>query len=149
MKDAKNVVIVVLVTILVGGASFYGGTLYQKSKTINALTRQFGTNAGRFADRSANPALSGSAGRAGAGFRPIVGEILGKDDSSLTVKMQDGSSKIILLTETTAINRAEKIEASALNAGDTVRVMGVTNTDGSVTAQDIQLNPVQLGQQAQ
>jgi hypothetical protein len=80
------------------------------------------------------------------GFRPVAGEIISKDDKSITVKLQDGSSKIVMLSTTTQINKAQTVDATSLVVGETVRVIGNVNADGSVTAQDIQINPVQAQQ---
>ncbi len=145
MQDSKTILIAILGAVLIGGVGFYGGTLYQKGKSsIGFNSRMMGANFGRSGNGDARDGRTGSGGTLGsmanrAGFRPIVGEILSKDDKSITVKLQDGSSKIVLLAQSTVINKAEKVDASALIVGDSVRVFGTTNSDGSVTAQDVQL----------
>ena len=147
MKEPKNILIVVLGAILIGGAGFYGGTLYQKSVTSKAVAN--GRAGGNIAGRGFGGSVNGAAGqRAGGmmGLRPVAGQIISKDDKSITVKLQDGSSRIIMLSSNTQISKAQVVDATGLAIGDTVRVFGTVNTDGSVTAQDIQLNPVQLPQ---
>src|SRR6185369_11294861 len=79
------------------------------------------------------------------GFRPVTGEILNADDKSITVKMMDGSTKIVLLTSTTTYNKAAQASKSDLVTGERVGVFGTANADGSVTAQNIQLNPMMRG----
>lgn len=148
MKDSKSIIMVVLGASLIGGAGFFGGTLYQKSVTpkgvlggrtgINAMGRGVGGVNGGAAANGAGGQRAG-----GMGFRPVAGQIISKDDKSITVKLQDGSSKIVMLSATTQINKAEKVDAVSLVVGGTVRVLGSVNTDGSVTAQDIQLGSVQ------
>ena len=146
MKDSKTFFVMFAVAILTAGAGFYGGIMFQKSKTPKAnpnglATRSFNRNSNN------QMPIPGAGGRMGGGMlRPLVGEILSKDDKSVTVKMQDGSSKIVMLSATTVINKAEKVDAGALAVGETIRVFGTTNPDGSVTAQDIQLNPELVGQ---
>lgn len=146
MKDYKILLVVLGVSILTAGAGFYGGLLFQKSRTpkigLNGfMSRDFVRNG-----KNQMP-FSGAGGRMGGGvLRPIVGEILSKDDKSVTVKMQDGSSKIVMLSSTTVINKAEKVDAGALAVGGTIRVFGTTNPDGSVTAQDILLNSGRVSQ---
>jgi hypothetical protein len=56
--------------------------------------QQIGGNAGgrNFVTRGGSGAAGG--GR-GMGFRPVAGEIIKADDTSITVKLQDGSSKIV------------------------------------------------------
>jgi hypothetical protein len=71
----------------------------------------------------------------------VMGEIISTDETSITVKTEDGSSKIVLLTGSTSINKAEEVTKTALIKGVRVAVFGTTNTDGSVTAQNVQLNP--------
>lgn len=138
MKESKNILIAVLGAILIGGAGFFGGIIYQKSVTSKTpLSGRFGGNT---MPRVAGDRSGAGVQRAGGmGFRPVVGEIISKDDKSITVKLQDGSSKIVVLSETTQINKAEKVDAASLAVGGTVRVLGSVNADGSVTAQDIQL----------
>lgn len=63
------------------------------------------------------------------------------DDKSITVKLQDGSSKIVLLSNTTAYNKSATGAKSDLKTGEKVAVFGTENSDGSVTARDVQLNP--------
>lgn len=149
MIDPKYLLIVGVGAILIGGAGFFGGTLYQKSVTPKAvLGGRTGANAtGRgFGGANGAGGVNGVGGQraGGMGFRPVAGQIISKDDKSITVKMQDGSSRIVLFSATTQISKAQTVDATTLAVGDTVRVIGTVNTDGSVTAQDIQLNPVQL-----
>lgn len=85
--------------------------------------------------------VSNMRGGAGApGFRPIVGQILSQDSTSITVKLPDGSSKIVMFSDTTPINKTALGSKTDLTTGTGVRIIGTTNSDGSVTAQDIQLN---------
>jgi hypothetical protein len=61
----------------------------------------------------------------------------------------DNSSKIIFLTESTAINKSGKGTKEDLKVGEKVVVFGQENADGSLTARNIQLNPVFRGTPAQ
>ncbi len=127
----KNTIIVaILVLIVAGGGGFFGGMKYQQSKQPNF--RQFGGQQGQ---RTGN-------GTDRAGFRPVSGEIISADDKSITVKLTDGSSKIVLYSDKTEINKAGTATKEDLKTGEKVMVVGTQNTDGSVTAQNIQLNPV-------
>ena len=75
----------------------------------------------------------------GQSFRPVSGEIIGSDDKSVTVKLQDGSSKIVLLSDSAQINKASVGAKEDLKTGENIVVFGTTNSDGSVTAQSIQI----------
>lgn len=129
----KNpIVIAVIVAVVVGAGAFFAGMKYQQGKTPAVTANAGGT--GGFGGRGGN-------GRNGAN-RPMMGQIISQDDKSMTVKMQDGSTKIVLLSTTTAINKAATATKSDITVGERVNVFGTANTDGSVTAQNIQLNPM-------
>jgi len=126
----KNLAITIIVAFLVGGVCFFAGIKYQQGKQRN-VARQFSTQMG---------------GRQGAlanrlGFRPVNGEIINADEKSITVKMQDGSSKIVIVTQTTQINKAEQATKNDLKIGGKVAAFGNENSDGTITASNIQLNP--------
>lgn len=124
----KNIHIIAIVAILVvAGAAFFGGIQYQKSQRGNFGQANEQNRTGALANR--------------VNFRPVAGEILNTDDKSITVKLTDGSSKIVLFSDTTEIDEATQAAKTALTIGKKVAVMGTENSDGSVTATTIQLNP--------
>jgi hypothetical protein len=129
----KNPIMIAIITLLVGaGAGFFGGMQYQQSRRTTAFA-QFGQGQG------ANRTRTGAAPN---GFRPVNGDIIASDNNSITVKLSDGSSKIVILNDQTVINKASQATAADLKTGETVAVFGQTNSDGSVTAQNIQINPI-------
>lgn len=132
------IITIVIVALVVGVGGFFAGMKYQESKNP----------AGRFGNfqgtRNGSPRFAGEAGNFGQraqGIRLVNGEIIGSDDKSITVKLQDGSSKIILLTDTTTFSKSAEGSKSDLKTGEKVVVIGSENSDGSVTAQNVQLNP--------
>lgn len=125
----NNFIGVILVIILVGAGAFFGGMKYQESQQ-RASGRQF------------NGALGSRTGGNRTGFRPVSGEIISSDDKSVTVKLQDGGSKIVLVSDKTTINKAVQATRTDLTVGQKVAVFGQENPDGSVTSQNIQLNPI-------
>jgi hypothetical protein len=134
----KNILILVVGIVALGGG-FFGGMKYQESKTP-IFTRQFGNIPGGVGRGTGQGQAGGN--RFQGGFRPINGEILSQDDKSITVKLSDGSSKIVLFSDTTTLNKAEQAKKEELKNGETVAVFGSENSDGTITAQSIQLNPV-------
>jgi len=128
----KNVVILILSVAVAGGLGFAGGMKYQESKKtpLRAGGMAFQADRGQFQRGPGN------------GFRPVSGEIISSDDKSITVKLVDGSSKIVIVSESTVINKSAEGTRADLKTGERVMVFGTENTDGSVTAQNIQLNPV-------
>jgi len=146
MKQTQILIPVVITALVAGGAGFFGGMKYQQSQRAAAF-QQFAGRGGGVGGRGGSGTF-GQGGR-GQGFRPVAGEILKADDTSITVKLNDGSSKIILVTNSTTINKAANATKSDLTVGEKVAVFGMDNSDGSVTAQTIQLNPMmRVGNQA-
>lgn len=137
LKNKKNVtnVGILVVAVLV---SFYVGTLYSKSQT--PARGPFSGQLGMMGDRTQFGAPSGSMrGTRGAGV--VAGEIISKDATSITVKTPDGSSKIVLVSGSTQVAKSTVGTQTDLVAGTNVTVVGTANTDGSVTAQSVQIRP--------
>ena len=138
MKNKNTMIIVAVVLIIVAAAGgFFGGMMFQKNQAPS-----FGAAAGRgsYAGRFG----SGQAGQ-NAAFRPVRGQVLSTSDNSLTVKMSDGSTKLVVLSSSTAFMQSTKAALTDVKTGDTVNVVGTANSDGSVTATDIQINPPAQG----
>lgn len=131
----KNKLIIAVLVIIATGLGFFGGVKYQQGKS--SPTQQFAGNFNRNGINGNGQRIS----RNGNGMGATVGEIVNADSSSITVKMQDGSSKIVLFNDKTQINKAAQGSVSDLTTGTQVAVFGSSNSDGSVTAQNIQLNP--------
>jgi len=138
MKN-NNVVIMIIIAAIFAAGGFFAGLKYQQSKTPIPSGRLNGPN-GQVFSRNGNGPQAATANR--QGFTPVNGEIIASDEKSITVKLSDGSSKIVLLSDATNINKAETGSASDLTVGTQVAVFGTTNSDGSVTAQNVQINPV-------
>jgi len=134
MKN-KIVSVAVLVAVVVGAGAFYGGMQYQKSiaaKTASSGRQQFAGGG------------QGGMGRRGAGGQNggfVGGDIISKDDKSITVKSRDGGSKIVFLSQSTSVGKTVAGASSDLTVGEQVVVNGTANSDGSVTAQNIQIRP--------
>lgn len=126
----------VIVALFVGILAFIAGMKYQLSQVVRGanLGRQFST--GNNTDGRQN-----GQGRFGGGVRPVMGEIISYDDKSISVKLQDGGSKIVLLTALTLLTISAEASKSDLITGVRVLATGAENSDGSVTASNIQLNP--------
>lgn len=122
------------VVVLVG-VSFYGGMAYEKS---SGTPRQFGSGNG---EQFQNRGIGTMGPRGGMGGGITAGEIISKDTTSVTIKMQDGSTKIILIASSTEVTKTAKGSIDDLSVGTQVAVTGSTNSDGSITGQDIQIRP--------
>jgi len=127
----KNPILPILICVAVAGGSFFAGMKYQQSKQPSF--------AGRFGNRQ--DVRTGEGQGQFRNGRPIQGDIISADEKTITVKMADGSTKIVILSETTTYNKTSDASKADLKVGEKVGVFGTENADGSVTAQNIQLNP--------
>src|SRR5512143_3871306 len=93
----NNLVVTAVVGLVALGAGFFGGMSYQQGKTP-AVTRQFGGANGGQAGQNAR--------RFGANGGNVFGQIVSLDDKSITVKLQDGSSKIVILADSTTYSKS-------------------------------------------
>lgn len=134
----QTTIISVLAALIVGGVGFFIGMKYQQSKP-SQFGQQFRTTMAAGANNGSRQAGI----RNGGG--QIVGTILSLDATSMTVKLADGSSKIILLSDTTTFAKEATGSVADIKVGDRIGTFGSVNADGSVTAQTVQINPVMRG----
>ena len=131
-RIGKKLIPIIVAFIIVAGGTFYGGMRFQEYRTKS----QFGKMAG-------NMGRPGSGQRSGApnvkGGSITDGEIISKDDKSITVKTQDGSTKIIYFTDSTIVAKQAEGSSSDLTSGVKVMVNGKANSDGSIAASNIQI----------
>jgi len=140
MKNKKIIGSVIAIIVAVG--VFYGGYAYGKAHTGQAAAGRFG-GAGQFARGGAqNQVFAGRAGGAQGGPGGITaGTILSKDDTSVTVSLQGGGSKIVFTGASTTVSEMTQGSLSDLATGTPVFITGTPNPDGSLTAQMIQVRP--------
>lgn len=131
----KQIVFGIVGACVIAGGSFFVGIKYQESQQ-SSFNQLFRFQDGGMRQRQAGSGVNRS------GFRPVSGEVLSVDASSVTVQLPDESSKIIFVSEKTEISKAEKATKVDIKKGDKVAVFGTENADGSITAQNIQLNPI-------
>ena len=145
----KKIISLVVGGIVLAGISFYAGNQYANSKNQSALSQNT-TGAMR----------SGGVGQRGArvGGGSVNGQIIAKDASSITVELRSfgqnsgttptsgtpvsQGSKIVFYTDKTSVIKTVDGKVNDLVVGDQISVSGTANTDGSVSAQSIQIRPV-------
>jgi hypothetical protein len=121
--------------IIVGGGAFYAGMSYggNKMPAQNGFAGGAGGPAG-FAERT------GTRTSTTGGF--TSGTILSSSNGSISIQEQNGSStEIVLVGSTTQILKTAAGSASDLGVGTAVTITGTSNSDGSMTANSIQIRP--------
>lgn len=131
---------VVAAIILAGGSGFYGGMAYGQNKSAGSAQLSGRMRFQGGAEDGTARAERAFIGRGqGGGF--VAGEILAVDDKSITLKLPDGGSRIVILSDSTSVTKFADGSRSDLTVGASVMVTGSTNSDGSVTARSVQLRP--------
>lgn len=143
----KTIAIATALAVTAGAGGFFGGIKYAQNKTpagrgsfaaglqnLSSEERQQ-----RLAEFQAGGGMGGRerGGMGGGGF--TAGEILSRDDKSITVKLPDGGSKIIFFSESTSIGKSTAGTADDLTVGKQVTATGAANSDGTISAQNIQI----------
>lgn len=164
MKKQNAVIGMVVVLILISGA-FYGGMQYGLKSVADKAKAQFVQGGRNFGGANGNSQrLAGGANQnqggniggqnmrggadGGGGF--ITGQITSKDDTSITIKTNDGGSRIVFFSEKTGVDKSVSGASSDLSVGQQIMINGKTNADGSVVAQAIQIRPAKsINQPAQ
>jgi hypothetical protein len=148
--NKKHLIIIIIIAVLIGGGAFYGGMQYgvNKTKATQIASRGNFSGGANGGQRGGQGGQNGQRTSGGAGGF-ISGDIISKDDKSITVKSQEGSSKIIFFSDSTTIGKAVPGSASDLLTGQQVVVNGKANSDGTISAQNIQIRPSQPDQPAQ
>jgi len=146
--------VVAVVVVAIGVGAFFGGraatggtpspaaamkVLQNLTTEQRAALTQSGGGTG-----TATGAPSGT-GPEGAGSNMTSGSIVSSDANSMTIKLTDGSTKIVLYADSTTISVSKDGSSSDLTAGQEVRVNGTTNSDGSITATNIQCGTAAAG----
>ena len=134
----KNLAIMIIM-LVIGAGAFYGGMKYEKSR------RQGAPAFGNLSAENRQKLSANAGARFGAGNQPggnsAGGEIIARDDQSITIKLRDSGSKIIFYSDTTEVGKFATGGKEDLKIGKTVIINGKANQDGSITAESIQIRP--------
>ena len=127
--------IILLVVALISG--FFAGSYYKGTQTTPS------TNIASFARGTTGSSTRSRAGGFGAGGG-TTGDIISKDNQSITIALPSGGSQIIFVNPNTSISKSVSGNLLDLSTGTAVVVNGTTNSDGSsMTANSINIRPAQ------
>jgi hypothetical protein len=136
-KKNSSLVIMIVIAVVFFGIGFGTAKLFPGS---SATTNQGAAGARQgAAGRMGGAGFAGRGGAAGAGF--VTGQVEKADATSLSVKLRDGSVKLVLVASSTKASHTTDATIGDITVGSDVVVNGTTNSDGSVTAQMIQIRP--------
>jgi hypothetical protein len=119
-----------IVAVLIGSA-FYGGMRYEAS-------RQPSFSGGPMMTQGSNGKIVNLGGGEQAGTF-ISGSVLSVDETSFTMQLPQGGSRVVLFGSTTPITKSTGGTIEDIQAGETVTVTGRANDDGSISTQSIQI----------
>jgi hypothetical protein len=147
----KKILPIIIAIVIIGGGAFYGGMKYGQSNPSTGSGQSAAAGLANLTpeqrqariQQMEGTAASGGQRRIQTGGGFVSGEIISKDEKSITVKLTDGSSKIIFYSGTTQIGKMTNGTSNDIEIGKTVSVNGTANSDGSITAQSIQIRPQQ------
>lgn len=130
----KRHIPLLVVAVAVGAGAFFGGMTYAKSTTAAspAAGARYGSRTGAGGQMAGNRANGGM----------TAGDVISKDNGSITVKAADGGSKLVFVNDATSIVTAASGTIDDVAVGKQVTVIGTAGSDGSITANMIQIGSV-------
>ena len=126
----KKNYITIVVAIACAVIFFFIGVSYGKGSAATAT-------AGRGAFSSSTRAGLAGRGAAGGGF--VTGQIVSVGNGTAVVQLPNGNSQNVFFSSSTQVIRPQVASVSSLTPGTQVMIGGTTNSDGSVSAQTIQI----------
>lgn len=127
----KFLIIILVAVILAGAGGFFGGMEYRLGANVGGAFRDH--QRGDFSARG-GPAFGGRG-------QPLFGEIISQGEGSFTIKLSDGSTRIIFISDSTQITKSIDGILDDLEIAGQIFVSGEENPDGSYTAETIQIRP--------
>jgi hypothetical protein len=130
---------IIIGAIIIIAVSFFGGYKYGQgtnaSSSLATTTRGLG--------------FGGARGGRTSGESFVSGQILSMDAQSITVKLATGGSMLVYVSPSTTIQKTVDGSKKDLTVGQDVTAMGISNTDGSVSANSVQIRPATMATSSQ
>lgn len=138
----KKTILGVAIVIVLLAAAFYSGMQYAQTGSFNNLFTA--EKMQQRLPRGGPGDFGGPGGFAGPGRNAnfVAGEIIAADTASVTVKSADSGSKIIFVSDSTKITKTNEGSLKDLVLGEQIMANGTTNSDGSISAESIQIRPL-------
>lgn len=134
MNNFMKIIIGLIIIVIIIGLSFYGEMFYKKQdKPMPPV----------------NPAQLDTANPIATALEPnrvppqdmISGKVTAMDNQSITLELADGSTETIFLSGTTRIGKVVTGTLNDITVGSSLAVNGIENSDGTVSAQMVQVRP--------
>ncbi|MFA5051908.1 MAG: DUF5666 domain-containing protein [Patescibacteria group bacterium] len=146
-----------VIAVVIAGAAFYGGMTFQKNQDSlsglagSALTNKLAslgltTPDNGLAAQNVNGTFQNGRFPGGITDRQfgggmVTGKIISANSKSVTVQQQTGATTTVYFSDITDITKSSSGTAGDLSNGTNIMVSGTSNSDGSVTASTIRINP--------
>ena len=130
--NKKQIITTVALILIVGAGMFWAGRKYEAKKEMQfAQTNK----------QTVGASSQQGSGQAAARSDMAVGEVTAKDESSMMVKLADGSLKKVMFSGATTVRKTDSIGVSDVAVGQQVTVSGKTNDDGTLAAAAVAIRP--------
>ncbi len=129
---------IIIGAVVLAVLAFWAGTVYANHKNANTKMSGMAGMNGQFAGRGG---FGGGMGGTRNAANFVAGTVLSKTDTTITVQNQAGGSKILLIAPSTTVSKSAVGSIADVTVGSSVVATGTTNSDGSITAQNLQLRP--------
>lgn len=129
----KFLIIILVAVILAGAGGFFASMSFSEKLGANVGDAFRDHQRGDFSARG-GPAFGGRG-------QPLFGEIISQGEGSFTIKLSDGSTRIIFISDSTQITKSIDGILDDLEIAGQIFVSGEENPDGSYTAKTIQIRP--------
>ena len=135
-------VVILVIAVVSGGVGYKIGDKMSQAKRMTqfaSMRQQGGQGSGQGLRDGSGQGKTGGGQMQGQGRRHTEGEILSVDDKGVTVKLADGTSKVVLFSDKTTYALSSTADKSKVVVGQKVDIVGDPNTDGSVSASEIRI----------